>query len=212
MCTDCRDEHRNNISYSRQRRTSPIITYLIIGVNVAAYLLQQLIPGQWMLIHFLFNPLYVQMTGEWWRVITGGFIHAQSDPSHLALNMFSLWLFGRALEPLMGRWKYLFVYLGSLVGGSIGIWVWGSLTGDLNVNTVGASGAIFGLFGAFFVLTRLQGSDAKPVLTLIAINMIFGFVMPGISWQAHLGGLATGAILTLILQQLGGSSRTPLRR
>ncbi|MEU7993023.1 rhomboid family intramembrane serine protease [Rothia amarae] len=207
MCVDCRDEHRRQNKVRSGPTTAPLVTFVLIGLNILAYLLQQFIPGRWMLIHFLFNPLYVEMTGEWWRVLTSGFLHAQSSPTHLLLNMFSLWLFGRAIEPMMGRWKYLLVYVLSIVGGSLGVWIWGALTGDLNVNTVGASGAIFGLFGAFFVLTRMRGANATPILTLIAINMVFGFIMPGISWQAHLGGLFTGIIVTMLLQRLRAPRR-----
>lgn len=207
MCVDCRDEHRRQYSGQRRQATVPMVTYTLIGINVVAYLLQQVIPGRWMLVHFLFNPLYVEYTHEWWRVLTAGFIHAQSSPTHLLLNMFSLWLFGRAIEPLIGRWKYLVVYLLSIVGGSLGVWIWGYLVNGLNVNTVGASGAIFGLFGAFLVLTRLRGANTTPIIVLIAINLVFGFVVPGISWQAHLGGLFTGAVTTMIVQRFQPRSR-----
>lgn len=99
------------------------------------------------------------------------------------------------------------VYLLSIVGGSLGVWIWGYLVNGLNVNTVGASGAIFGLFGAFLVLTRLRGANTTPIIVLIAINLVFGFVVPGISWQAHLGGLFTGAVTTMIVQRFQPRSR-----
>lgn len=208
MCVDCRDEfQRQNRGRRRSALTTPIVTYILIALNVVAYALQHLIPGQWMLRNFLFNPLYIEYTGEWWRVITAGFIHAQSSPTHLLLNMISLWMFGRVIEPMMGRAKYCVVYLVSLVGGSLGVWIWGYLVGDLNTSTVGASGAIFGLFGAYFVLTRLRGANSTPVITLIAINLIFGFIVPGVSWQAHLGGLFAGVVTTMILQRMKPRSK-----
>lgn len=201
MCVDCRDEHIRNTKHLRGPSTTPLITYILLGIHVVVYGLQQLIPGYWVLQNFLFNPLYVQLTGEWWRIVTGGFLHDQFSVTHLLLNMFSLWLFGREVEPMLGRWKYLLVYLLSLIGGSFAVWIWGSLTGGLNVNTVGASGAIFGLFGAFFVLTRLRGGNSTPILVLTGTNFIYSFIFPGISWEAHLGGLLTGSVVTLILQQ-----------
>ncbi|GGH66482.1 rhomboid family intramembrane serine protease [Rothia aerolata] len=207
MCVDCRDEHIRNAPKIKYAKTAPTMTYALIGINVVAYILQWLIPNYWMLRTFLFNPLYVQITGEWWRVLTSGFIHAQANPTHLLLNMFSLWIFGKAIEPMLGKWRYLLVYLLSILGGSAGVWFFGELMGGLNTNTVGASGGIFGLFGAFFVLTKLRGGESRPITILIVINFVYGFLFPGISWQAHLGGLVIGALVTWILQRVDGATR-----
>ena len=196
-------------SYRRSWWSQPglTMTYALIGINVAVYALQWLIPGQWMLRQFLFNPLLVEITGQWWRVLTAGFLHSQSDPAHLILNMFSLWLFGRVLEPALGAWRYLVVFVLSILGGSAAVWIWGYLAGPLNINTVGASGGVFGLFGAFFVLTRLRGGNQRPILGMIAVNFIYGLIMPGISWQAHLGGLIAGAVVTWALQKTSRRGR-----
>jgi membrane associated rhomboid family serine protease len=109
--------------------------------------------------------------------------------------MYMLWMFGQALEPLLGRIRFLALYLLAAVGGSVGYLL---LTpaytpGQPLAGVVGASGAIFGLFGAMLVVQRHRGGDTKQLWVLIAINGVIGFIVPQIAWQAHLGGLVTGA-------------------
>lgn len=202
ICSDCAME-RTAALQRKQSSTAVWVTYILIAINLMVYLLQQLLPNYLVISSLLYNPLYVEFTGQWWRALTAGFVHDQTNLTHLLLNMFSLWLFGRAIEPALGKIKYLLVYLLSILGGSAGVWLIGLVTADLNVNTVGASGGIFGLFGAFFILTKLRGADMTPIVILIAINLIYGFIVPGISWQAHLGGLLTGLFVTWLLQKAG---------
>src|SRR4029453_2598733 len=98
----------------------------------------------------------------------------------------------QALEPLLGRIRFLAVYLLSAVGGSVGYYL---LTPDFPVaGVVGASGAIFGLFGAMLVIQRHRGGETRQLWVLIAINGVIGFMVPGFAWQAHLGGAITGAL------------------
>ncbi|MGT2462543.1 rhomboid family intramembrane serine protease [Sinomonas atrocyanea] len=126
-------------------------------------------------------------------MLTSAFLHSQGFVLHIALNMYMLWLFGQALEPLLGRARFLAVYLLSAIGGSVGFLL---LAPGQPVAVIGASGAIFGLFGGLFVVQRQRGGDVRQLVVLIVINAVLGFVVPGIAWQAHLGGLVTGALTT----------------
>jgi membrane associated rhomboid family serine protease len=132
---------------------------------------------------------------EPWRMLTTVFVHSQNLIFHVALNMYSLWLFGQALEPMLGRARFLTLYLLSGFAGSLGVLF---LTAG-NVPVVGASGAIFGLMGAFLVIQRKRGGNMNGLLVLVGINLVIGFI-PGINvaWQAHVGGLVGGALAGLI--------------
>jgi membrane associated rhomboid family serine protease len=135
--------------------------------------------------------------GDWWRLITAAFLHY--GPLHLAMNMLALWWFGAAVEQTIGRGRYIALYLVSGLAGSAG-----ALLLDPTVPTVGASGAIFGILGAAFVLERQHtyvfGGGA---LTIIALNLVFTFTISSISVGGHLGGLAGGALGMLVLSRFG---------
>jgi membrane associated rhomboid family serine protease len=127
--------------------------------------------------------------GQWWRLFTAIFFHV--DFLHIALNMVALWVIGRIVEPVLGTWRYIALFLLSGLGGSVGSYVLSSPFSG----SVGASGAIFGLFGAYFVLARRAAADTTGIVVLIAINLVFSFTVSGISWQGHVGGLVTGLVL-----------------
>jgi membrane associated rhomboid family serine protease len=136
--------------------------------------------------------------GGWWRLITAGFLHA--NVLHIGLNMLILWLVGSPLEDMLGRGRYLLLYFVSLLAGSAGALLQAPL-----VTTVGASGAIFGLFGALLVLEyfatgQIVGGQA---FGLIVINLIFSFTFSNISWGGHIGGLVGGILGTLVLARFG---------
>src|SRR5919202_210610 len=136
--------------------------------------------------------------GGWWRLITAGFLHA--NVLHIGLNMLILWLVGSPLEEMLGRARYLLLYFVSLLAGSAGALLQAPL-----VTTVGASGAIFGLFGALLVLEyfatgQIVGGQA---FGLIVINLIFSFAFNNISWGGHIGGLVGGILGTLVLARFG---------
>ena len=143
----------------------------------------------------LYGPLVAD--GEWWRLFTSMFLHY--GPIHLALNMLALWWFGSAVEQVLGRGRYLLLYLVSGLAGSAG-----ALLLDPNALTAGASGAIFGILGAAFVLERQRtyvlGGGA---LSVIVLNIVFTFAVPGISIGGHLGGLVGGALGVLALSRFG---------
>jgi membrane associated rhomboid family serine protease len=129
--------------------------------------------------------------GEWWRLLTAAFLHY--GPVHLALNMFSLYFAGSILEQVIGRWRYLLLYLVSGIAGSAG-----ALFHTPGSATAGASGAIFGVLGGLLVLER-RGNIATggQVLGLIVLNLIFTFAVPGVSVGGHVGGLIAGVLLML---------------
>ena len=136
-----------------------------------------------------------------WTILTGAFLHG--GLLHILFNMLSLYWVGRAIEPVMGRWRFLTLYLVSALGGSAFILAWCLIQpSEIFVSTVGASGAVFGLFGAVFVLQRLGGSDTTSILTLLGINLVYGFVVSGISWQGHIGGAIAGVAATWVLARL----------
>ncbi|MCP2638344.1 rhomboid family intramembrane serine protease [Microbacterium sp. HD4P20] len=175
----------------------PIVTYSIIGITAFAYLLG-LIPGVGDAVQnalFFWAPLlYPNFFGafEPWRLFTGALVH--SSFWHVGLNMLALWMIGRSLEPLLGRWRFLTLYVLGALGGSVAVTL---LSFDTQV--VGASGAIFGLFGALLVIGRHLGGNIAGIAIVLGINLVIGFI-PGfnISWQAHVGGLVTGLLVGLI--------------
>ncbi|WP_413249377.1 rhomboid family intramembrane serine protease [Sinomonas flava] len=169
----------------------PVVTFALIAACALVYVLQWVIPNDAVYQNFAYATL---LTGiEPYRMLTSAFLHAQSFVLHIVVNMYTLWIFGQALEPVLGRVRFLAVYLLSAVGGSVGYFL---LTPPGLGGVVGASGAVFGLFGALFVVMRQRGGDSRQLLVLIAINAVLGFVIPQIAWQAHLGGLVTGALAT----------------
>ncbi len=133
-----------------------------------------------------YGPLVAQ--GEWYRLVTGGFLHA--GLLHLGMNMFLLWLLGQALEPALGRSQFVAIYMVSLLGGSLGVMLL-----DPTSPTLGASGAVFGLMGALTVLQMRAGQNPwrSGIGTLIVLNLVITFMVPGISIGGHLGGLVAGA-------------------
>lgn len=206
MCVDCLAAAQKAAPKVRYATAKPLVTYTLIGLNVLIWLAQLVAPT--VTQAGVYVPLYVEVTGEWYRLLTAGFLHSPGNVTHLGLNMFTLYLFGQALEPVLGRWKFLATYLGSILGGSVAVHLIAAfVTGDMNVATLGASGGVFGLFGAFFAIARARQQSTNSIIILVAINFAFGFLMPGISWEAHLGGLVTGALVASVLDRLPGSGQ-----
>jgi len=135
--------------------------------------------------------------GEWWRMFTGGFLHAGFI--HLAFNMFLLWMLGSQLERLLGPTRYLILYFGSLLSGALGVMLLDPLA-----LTVGASGAVFGLMGATVVYQLRRGVSpwSNGIGTLLIINLIFTFARPNISVGGHLGGLLGGLLIGWLIDEM----------
>ena len=131
--------------------------------------------------------------GAFWQVLTSGFAHL--DIWHLVLNCFGLWILGPAVESVLGRTRFLALYLTSVLAGSTAV-LWLS---EPYGATLGASGGVFGLMGALLVIVWRVGGDTRSLLTLLGINVVVTFVFPNISWQGHLGGLLGGALVALVV-------------
>ena len=186
------NRRRTRAARVRQAGPRPLITLSLIGINVAIWLLQ-IMPGSYVTDLLAYVP---QITAvQPWRMITAGFVHDPSNFLHLLLNMYSLYIFGQVLEPMLGRARFAALYLISILGGSVGV----LLLANPDSWVVGASGAIFGLMAAYFVILRSIGANSGQMLGLIAINLVFGFFSSGISWEGHVGGLVTGGIVALVL-------------
>ncbi|MFJ6027132.1 rhomboid family intramembrane serine protease [Pseudarthrobacter sp. NPDC092424] len=209
QCVDCVNETKRTTPEARTvyggavADGTPKVTFGIIAACALVYVLQWIIPADAVFRNFAFASVYA--TPEYgafepWRMLTSAFLHSQGFILHVVLNMYMLWIFGQALEPLLGRIRFLAVYLISAIGGSVGYL---ALTPILPpggpVGVVGASGAIFGLFGAMLLVQRHRGGDTRQLWILIAINGVIGFMIPQIAWQAHLGGLVTGALCAAVL-------------
>jgi membrane associated rhomboid family serine protease len=159
------------------------VTKTLIGINVLVYLIQFTSNDAVTPLLALYPPAVVSMP---WTIITSGFAHASI--LHILLNMYSLWIFGEALEGLLGAKRFFWLYFLSILGGSIAFIIFNPLS-----SAVGASGGIFGLMGAYFIITRAMGYRSSQMLMLILINIAIGIFSPGIAMSAHLGGLAVGA-------------------
>ncbi|CCK28867.1 integral membrane protein [Streptomyces davaonensis JCM 4913] len=175
-----------------------LVTKILIGACLAAYLVQMAVGDSFTDNFSLIGQAYVPhfgdvegvAEGQSYRLLTSMFLHG--SVIHLLFNMLSLWWLGGPLEAALGRARYLALYFVSGLAGSALAY----LLAEPNTATLGASGAIFGLFGATAVLMRRLNYDMRPIIALLAINLIFTF-SPGfnISWQAHIGGLVAGVVI-----------------
>lgn len=177
-------------------RRSPLTVYLLIAVNVLVYAYTAIQASS-----FQYNseaPLFEAWSllpplvwdGQWWRLLTSGFLHF--GLIHLAVNMWSLWVIGKDLERLLGRRRFVLVYFASLFGGA----VVALLFSPANYQIAGASGAVFGLMGGLVAVLAWVRLPLRSAMIIIVLNLVFSLTVPGISLADHLGGLATGALLT----------------
>jgi membrane associated rhomboid family serine protease len=174
----------------RPGNTTPIVTWSIIALCVIVWLLQ-ILPGSPVTQALIYYPPFTYT--QPWRMITSVFAHSPSSILHILFNMFSLFVLGPELERMVGRWRFGALFLLSGLGGSVAV-----LLTSPNSAVIGASGAIFGLFGAYFVIARHLGSNSRQLIIVIVINLVIGFVVPGIAWQAHVGGLIIGALVAFV--------------
>jgi len=175
-------------------------TYVLIALNVVAYLIEiaggngGLSPGNSSIVvdFGLYGPFVAE--GEWYRLLTSGFLPASII--HIGFNMFALYFLGRILEPGIGTPRFVALYFASLFAGSFG-----ALLLDPNALTIGASGAVFGIFGATFVIARHRRIDglASSIGIILLLNLAITFGRPEISIGGHLGGLAAGVLCALVI-------------
>jgi membrane associated rhomboid family serine protease len=213
-CPDCAGRSARSARVRRPRalsRAAAPATYALLAINVVAFIAEigggggaGSFEGGGRLIHDagLNGPQVAD--GEWWRIVTAAFLHA--GPLHLLLNMFALFILGSLLEPGIGTARFLGVYAVSLLAGSFG-----ALLLDPYEITVGASGAIFGLMSAAFVVARRRGLEdlAGQIGIYVLLNLAFTFGVPGISVGGHLGGLVGGALAALVIIVFERRPRAP---
>ncbi|MFF7140036.1 MULTISPECIES: rhomboid family intramembrane serine protease [Streptomyces] len=223
QCVECVKEGARSIRQARTAfggriTTAPVLTYLLIGLNVLVYLGELVRPAivdRFAMLgaglrgpdgeHYLWEYPYPSVLhaegvvgGEWERLLTGAFLHLPPTEGtfgilHIMMNMVSLWNIGRVVESQLGRVRYLALYLLSALGGSVLV-----LLIDPAAQTVGASGAIFGLGAAYYVMARRLGADMSTVNRFMAGLLLWLLISAGLtSWQGHLGGLLAGGLVTL---------------
>jgi membrane associated rhomboid family serine protease len=195
QCAECVGEGAKTVRQprtafgGREHGAKPVITYALIALNVLMFGLQT-VSADLQSELVLFSPAVAD--GDLYRLLTSAFLHY--GVTHLLFNMWALYVVGPPLEASLGRLRFSGLYVLSALGGSVLVY----LLSSLGAATAGASGAIFGLFGATFVIGKRLNLDVGWVIGLIAINLAFTFVIPllggqNISWQGHIGGLVTGA-------------------
>jgi len=172
--------------------TKPVVTYSLIGITAAIFLLQFAIGINQVANDWGMWPVGIAVGGEWWRLLTAAFLHGSF--LHIAFNMYVLFALGPTLERILGHGRYLTLYVLAALGGGVASYVFS----DMRTVSVGASGAIFGLMGALIVAGRRLRYDITQVVVLLAINVVIGFISPGVDWRAHFGGLVTGAVVAAI--------------
>jgi membrane associated rhomboid family serine protease len=199
-CPDCARQ-KTQVRTMRTMAVEPIVTYALIAINVLTYIgttaQGSALGGNGHSQSFndlaLFGPAVAD--GDYWRLLTSGFLHVSII--HIALNMYVLWWLGRELEPSLGHVRFAALYFASLLCGSFG-----ALLLSPDSLTAGASGAIFGLFGAAFMIGRARGIDVmrNGIGPLILFNLVFTFLVGGISIGGHLGGLIGGGIAGAVME------------
>jgi membrane associated rhomboid family serine protease len=163
-----------------------------LSISLIAVYVTQFTLGDILISNFaLFVPSV--SIGQWWRLLTAGFLHGSI--LHLLFNVYILWVLGSQLESILGKTKFVLIYFVSLIGGSIASF----LFSPFGTYSIGASGAIFGLMGAMLVVGRKKRLDISQVAVLVVLNVVIGFVLSGIDWRAHLGGLAAGFLIAWVL-------------
>jgi membrane associated rhomboid family serine protease len=216
QCPECVREGNANVRKARTTFGGSLsdnagyVTKVLIGLNVAVYVLQQASASfteRFDLIGAFPPPPNVAFEGvadgQYYRLLTAAFMHG--GLLHIAFNMYALFLFGPPLEAALGRVRFTVLYLVAAVGGSAVSYTFNAP----NQPSLGASGAVFGLLGAFFVVNRRLGRDNSGLLVLVAINLAIAFVPhTNIDWHAHVGGLLTGALTALAFAYAPSSRRT----
>ena len=208
QCVECvrgAGQRQPRTAFGGRVVTNAVVTWTLVGINVALFLVELAKPSlayDWGLLGYAQinsgGPLQGIAAGQWYRLITSAFLPPATGLGGLGFldilfNMWALVVVGPSLEQLLGRVRFLTVYLLSAIAGGVAFF----LIGQSNVFALGASGAVFGLFGAWFVVARKLRLDVRGIVTIIAINLAFSlFYRSTIAWQDHVGGLVTGAVLT----------------
>jgi membrane associated rhomboid family serine protease len=211
-CPEC-SQQKTQVRNLRSMAVDPTATYILMAINVMIFFGVSANGALELDLGLIANAygsdgsLIGVGQGEWWRLISSGFLHTQII--HLGFNMFALYWLGRMVEPALGHARFLGIYFASLLAGSFG-----ALLMDPDALTRGASGAIYGLFGAAIVMARNRNIDLMQsgLLPILGFNLVFTFLVPGISIGGHIGGLVGGLIATFAVEELAQRRRnsTPI--
>lgn len=210
QCVDCVEQGRKTVRTGRTifggtlTDGRPLLTFGIIGLTALVYVLQMASPE--VVYRLGFAPSVA--AAEPWRFLTTALVHG--GVMHILFNMYALYIIGQFLEPALGRARFAALYVIGALGGSVAVLLLAVPLGEWNRLTVGASGAVFALFGALVVLQRRLGVSNNGLYILLAINAAISFIFPNISWQGHLGGFLTGLLAGLVFSKLtvpGGPGR-----
>jgi membrane associated rhomboid family serine protease len=214
QCPDCVAEGSKAMrpikaAYGGRARRAPYVTWALIAINVVMLVattsgsgLLSGSPGNALFRKLALEPCYGPpggpcyegvATGDYYRLLTSMFLHF--GIIHLGLNMYCLYLIGPALEQAFGQVRYLATYLLAGLGGAVLSYA----LGPQNEIAAGASGAVFGLFGAFYVMARKRNLDVSSITATIGLNLFLSFAVSGIDWRGHVGGLVTGAALAWVI-------------
>ncbi|WP_042378583.1 rhomboid family intramembrane serine protease [Streptacidiphilus melanogenes] len=175
------------------RADGALVTRCLIGANLVVWLLA-FVGGDDFFYRLVMQGDAVVTGDQWYRMVSSVFLHEPSSFGilHIAMNMWSLWILGPYVESALGRMRYLVLYLLSGIGGSALL----MLTSP-GLVVAGASGAIFGLFGAVVVIHRHRGFSLGPIMAVLVVNLVATFSLGFIAWQAHIGGLVVGTLLAV---------------
>lgn len=215
LCPECMRDGRASISATRGGtagafrrllpRGVPVVTYVLMALCVIGFLAQFVLGGA-VTDAGVLDPRFI--ASQPWRLLTSAFLHA--NILHILFNLYALFIFGPLLEQFLGRLRFLALYLISAFGGSVGVVAVYQLAVETNgasehlIGTLlrwspalGASGAIFGLLGATLAMRRALGVAPTQLIVVVVANLAFSFFVPGIAWEAHVGGLITGFAIGL---------------
>jgi len=198
QCPDCVAEGKATVREPRTRLGARIpgnsfVTIALIGACAVVFMWQYVAGINNSASDFGMFPVAIALNGEYYRLFTAMFLHGSLI--HIGFNMYVLYVFGPQLENVLGHVRFAVLYLLAGLGGSIASF-WFS---DPYVLSVGASGAVFGLLGAYAVVGKRLGMDTRQAIGLIGLNLVLGFVISGVDWRAHIGGLVTGAAVAAIM-------------
>ena len=219
QCVECIREANRGLRqaaapFGGRVAATPVVTYTLIALNVLVYIAelvnQNTVINDWAMVGKL-GPFGVA-DGQWYRLITSAFVHEPPGSgisiTHILFNMWALYVVGPALERWLGHLRFVGVYLISALGGSVLFYL---IAGPHSV-AFGASGAIFGLFGAYFVLAKRLRADVRQIVLLIGLNLAITIIGHNfIAWQAHIGGLISGAALTAAYAYAPRANRTTIQ-
>jgi membrane associated rhomboid family serine protease len=214
-CPDC-SKQKTPVKTMGNIYAPPTVTFVLIAVNVLMYVGLLASGGSGGAVYRDFVLISVAggtdgllgvAEGDYWRLITGGFLHSPGNLLHILFNMYILYWLGTMLEPVLGHVRFTALYFASLLAGSFG-----ALLFAPDRPTVGASGAVFGLMAAAFVFQKARGVDPmrSGVGMIILLNLGLTFLIPNISIGGHLGGLVGGALAALAMDRLGALRRGDL--